>query len=143
MKCKCLSLLVCEIYKPKDECEVHTSYVHPFSFSISTSLSSTLIRIAFVASIILLVATGANYNWGWGNSYSKYAISVSSISLSISAICLLMHKFACSMYEKVGKNLCLLNFTWSFVGACFLTFKGPFEAVSTPFFVLSISHCPP
>ena len=37
------------------------------------------------------------------------------------------------MYEKLGKNLCLLNFTWSFVGACFLTFKGPFEAVSTPF----------
>lgn len=90
--------------------------------------------IVFVASIILLVATGAIYNWWWFDSYSKYAISVSSISLSISAICLLMHKFACSMYEKLGKNLCLLNFTWSFVGACFLTFKGPFEATSNGYF---------
>ena len=95
--------------------------------------------IVLVASIILLIATGAEYKWSYYGSYEKYAISISSISLSISGISLLLHKFATDLYEKVGKNLSLLNFTWSFVGACFLTFNSPFEKVSISVFVVYLS----
>jgi len=90
--------------------------------------------IVLVASIILLIATGAEYNWSYNGGYEKYAISISSISLSISGISLLLHKLATDLYEKVGKNLSLLNFTWSFIGACFLTFNSPFEETSNGYF---------
>ena len=78
-----------------------TSYVHPFSFSISTSLSSTLIRLAFVSRC---------NGWRIGGG----AILTQN-----------MHVVVC---ESMLADL--------YLGACFLTFKGPFEGVSTPFFYL-------
>lgn len=87
------------------------------------------LAITLIGSIILLIATGAKYNWRY-DSYASYAISISSITLIISAICLLMHKFMGDMYEKVGKKVCTFNFWWAFIGACFLTFRGPFKGVS-------------
>jgi hypothetical protein len=86
--------------------------------------------IVLISSIILLIATGTHYRWVYRGSYASYAISISSISLSISSICLLTHKFAGSSYDKFGKHLCMTTFFWAFIGACFLTFKGPFDMVS-------------
>ena len=96
-----------------------------------TSMDETQLPLAItlIGSIILLIATGAKYNWGYGG-YASYAISISSITLSLSLICLLMHKFMGGMYEKVGKKVCMTNFLWAFIGACFLTFRGPFTGVS-------------
>ncbi len=88
------------------------------------------LAITLIGSIILLIATGAKYGWKYNSTYASYAISISSITLSLSAICLLMHKFMSGMYEKVGKKVCMTNFLWAFIGACFLTFRGPFTGVS-------------
>ena len=88
------------------------------------------LAITLIGSIILLIATGAKYGWKYNSSYASYAISISSITLILSAICLLMHKFMSGMYEKVGKKVCMTNFLWAFIGACFLTFRGPFTGVS-------------
>ena len=38
------------------------------------------------------------------------------------------------MYDKFGKHTNGLNFVWSFIGACFLTFKEPFTNTGNGFF---------
>ena len=90
------------------------------------------LALVLVSSIILLIATTASPDWkGFSKSYYDYALSISSISLIISFISLLMHKFAGGLYAKMEMYLCMTNFTWAFIGACFLTFRGPFTTVSS------------
>lgn len=43
---------------------------------------------------------------------------------------LLLTKVKEDLYDKVGKPMNMLVFLYSFVGACFLTFKEPFTGVS-------------
>lgn len=89
------------------------------------------LAIILISSIILLIATTAAPGYTDLNSpYKNYTISISSISLIISFICLVLHKFAGDLYGKIEKNICALTFFWAFIGACFLTFKGPFTTVS-------------
>lgn len=92
--------------------------------------------IVLVASIVLLIATGAEYDWNFTNagSYASYAISISSIAMILSFIGLALNKFSEDTYEKVGKQMNILNFVYSFVGACFLTFDKPFEETSNGYF---------
>jgi hypothetical protein len=97
------------------------------------------LAITLIGSIILLIATGAKYGWKYNSSYAAYAISISSITLSLSAICLLMHKFMSGMYEKVGKKVCMTNFLWAFIGACFLTFREPFTGTGNGYFAAWIT----
>eukprot|EP00986_Skeletonema_menzelii_P013795 scaffold8414_cov129-Skeletonema_menzelii.AAC.8 len=93
------------------------------------------LALILVSSIILLIATTASpERGGFTKSYKNYAISISSISLIISFFSLLMHKFAGSLYAKMEMYLCMTNFTWSFIGACFLTFRGPFLTTSNGYF---------
>lgn len=66
--------------------------------------------------------------------YGGYAISISSISIALSSLVLLMDKFSEDMYDKFGKHMNGLNFVWSFIGACFLTFKEPFTNTGNGFF---------
>lgn len=87
------------------------------------------LAVIIISSIILLIATDASAGLESG-SYKGYCISISSISLIISFLSLLMHKFAGGLYSKMEKHICMTNFLWSFIGACFLTFKGPFLTVS-------------
>lgn len=87
------------------------------------------LAVIIISSIILLIATDASTGLK-SNSYRGYCISISSISLIISFLSLLMHKFAASLYSKMEKHVCMTNFLWSFIGACFLTFKDPFTTVS-------------
>ena len=87
------------------------------------------LTVVVISSIILLIATDASSDLTSG-SYRGYCISISSISLIISFLSLLMHKFASSLYAKVEKHICMTNFLWSFIGACFLTFRSPFLTVS-------------
>ena len=94
------------------------------------------LAITLIGSIILLIATASIYEAKYNSSYASYAITIPSITLSLSAICLLMHKFMSGMYEKVGKKVCMTNFLWAFIGACFLTFRGPFTDVSIFFMVV-------
>ena len=89
------------------------------------------LAVVLISSIILLIATTASPDKSESKTYRNYAISISSISLIISFLSLLMHKFAGGLYAKVGEYLCVTNFTWCFIGACFLTFKGPFLTVSS------------
>ena len=90
------------------------------------------LALVLISSIILLIATTASPDkWVYTKTYRNYAISISSISLIISFLSLLIHKFAGGLYAKVGEYLCVTNFTWCFIGACFLTFRGPFLTVSS------------
>lgn len=90
------------------------------------------LALVLISSIVLLIATTASPDkWEYTKTYRNYAISISSISLIISFLSLLMHKFAGELYAKVGEYLCVTNFTWCFIGACFLTFRGPFLTVSS------------
>jgi len=90
--------------------------------------------VVLLSSVVLLIATGAHYDWGNYSKYGGYAISVSSISLSLSCLAILMVKFSEDLYNKVGKQMNLLNFVWSFVGACFLTFDKPFTETGNGYF---------
>eukprot|EP01083_Nonionella_stella_P228424 809541_1 len=91
------------------------------------------LTVVVISSIILLIATDASSDLTSG-SYRGYCISISSISLIISFLSLLMHKFASSLYAKVEKHICMTNFLWSFIGACFLTFRSPFLTTSNGYF---------
>lgn len=93
------------------------------------------LALVLVSSIILLIATTASPNYkGFTKAYYNYGLSISSISLIISFISLLMHKFAGGLYAKMEMYLCMTNFTWAFIGACFLTFRGPFTTTSNGYF---------
>jgi len=93
------------------------------------------LALVLISSIILLIATTSSPDMpSMKYSYEKYAVSVSSISLILSFIALLMHKFAGSLYDKMEKHLCMTMFSWSFIGACFLTFRGPFKTTSNGYF---------
>eukprot|EP01083_Nonionella_stella_P265448 899164_1 len=67
--------------------------------------------IVLIASIVLLIATGAEYDWNITNSgsYASYAISISSIAMILSFIGLALNKFSEDTYEKVGKQMNILN----------------------------------
>ena len=92
------------------------------------------LALILISSIILLISTTSSPDMpATKYSYEKYAISISTISLILSFIGLLMQKFAGSLYDKMEKYLCMTMFLWSFIGACFLTFRGPFTTVSLPF----------
>jgi len=90
--------------------------------------------VVLISSVVLLIATGAHYDWGNYSKYAGYAISVSSISLCLSGLAILMVKFSEDMYNKTGKQMNMLNFVWSFVGACFLTFDKPFTETGNGYF---------
>ena len=93
--------------------------------------------IVLISSIILLIATTSDAT-AQTTAYENYVISVSCISLILSLICLVVHKFGGDLYNKIGKYLCMTNFLWIFIGACFLTFRGPFQTVSLlPFVCIS------
>jgi len=93
------------------------------------------LALILISSIILLIATTSSPGMpSMKYSYEKYAVSVSSISLILSFIALLMHKFAGSLYDKMEKHLCMTMFLWSFIGACFLTFRAPFTTTSNGYF---------
>ena len=66
--------------------------------------------------------------------YSSYAISVSSVAMALSFTGLAMTKFAQDKLTRVGKLLNAVNFVYSFVGACFLTFHKPFDMTSNGYF---------
>lgn len=89
--------------------------------------------IVLISSIILLIATTSDAT-AQTTAYENYVISVSCISLILSFICLVVHKFGGDLYNKIGKYLCMTNFLWIFIGACFLTFRGPFQTTSNGFF---------
>jgi hypothetical protein len=66
--------------------------------------------------------------------YSGYAISISSVAIALSFIGLFMTRFAEEMFSKIGKHMNMLCFVYSFVGACFLTFKEPFDKTGNGYF---------
>lgn len=88
--------------------------------------------VALIASIVLLIATTSRYNSYSG--YASYVISVSCIAMILSFFALVLNKFSEDMYEKVGKHMNTLNFAYSFVGACFLTFREPFTGTGNGYF---------
>ena len=77
-------------------------------------------------------------------NYAAYVLSVSCIAMILSFSTLVLNKFneapgeyedgATNMYDKAGESINLLNFAWSFVGACFLTFKEPFTSTGNGYF---------
>lgn len=87
-----------------------------------------------MASVVLFIATGAEYNWNFGSSYRGYALSVSVIAMVLSVFGLALTKAPNDVYLKVGKQLTMLIFSYSFIGACFLTFDKPFTTTSNGYF---------
>ena len=75
----------------------------------------------------------AEYGWSYGK-YASYAISVSAVAISFSSMGLLLNKFSQDMYEKAGTHMNTVNFVWTFIGACFLTFYKPFTKTSNGYF---------
>jgi len=94
------------------------------------------LSVVLVASIVLMIALGAHYDWkNTGvSSYSAYTISVAAIAMILSFFGLLLAKFKEDLYDKAGKHVNMLCFSYSFIGACFLTFKEPFTYTSNGYF---------
>ena len=92
--------------------------------------------LVFVSSIVLLVATGAAYSWKFVTSYSGYALLISVISavLSLFGLALTRASGDNDVYGKTGGPLNVLIFSYGFLGACFLTFDGPFTTTSNGYF---------
>lgn len=66
--------------------------------------------------------------------YSGYAISVSCVAIALSSIGLALTRFTQDKPTRLGKLMNVLNFVYSFIGACFLTFKEPFDQTSNGYF---------
>jgi hypothetical protein len=66
--------------------------------------------------------------------YSGYAITVSSVAIIFSSIGLLLARFAEEMFSTIGERMNILNFLYSLVGACFLTFDKPFDKTGNGYF---------
>ncbi|KAL7554571.1 hypothetical protein ACHAWF_018032 [Thalassiosira exigua] len=90
--------------------------------------------LVFVAGVILLIATGAEYKWLFYTSYRGYALSVSAIAMVLSAFGLALTRTPNDVYGKAGAPLNMLIFSYGFIGACFLTFNGPFTTTSNGYF---------
>jgi hypothetical protein len=66
--------------------------------------------------------------------YPAYQLSISVIAMALSFIALILSNFAVSAYAAVSKPILVVLFVYSFVGACFLTFYGPFFASGNGYF---------
>jgi hypothetical protein len=66
--------------------------------------------------------------------YSGYAISVSVVGIALSSVGLILTRFSQDNPTRLGKLMNILNFVYSFIGACFLTFKEPFDQTSNGYF---------
>lgn len=81
----------------------------------------------FLSAAVLLVAVLVYKGPGLQKeSYRNYAISVPSATMCMSFLMMLM---TCKkeFYTAYGKIPNQITFLWNFIGACLLTFSGPFE----------------
>lgn len=100
---------------------------------VTIDASQLPLFVVFIASIVLLIATTAHYGGNLG-SYGGYVVSVSSIAMIVSFVGLLMLKYAEDQYAKVCKPMNTALFVWCLIGACFVTFRGPFAETGNGYF---------
>lgn len=88
--------------------------------------------LMFFCAIILLVAVLVPGKYGNQRRWA-YSVSVASVSMFFSLVgfCL---TFSSDLNEKIGKYNAYFLFVWNFVGACVLTFGGPFLTTSNGYF---------
>jgi len=88
--------------------------------------------VGFVAAIVLLVALVSG-DGQKDHKYYKYGVSVAAVAMFFSLV-----GWALAFKGLVDSSIIKVNnvflFVWNFVGACFLTFEGPFETTSNGYF---------
>lgn len=83
-----------------------------------------------VSAVILLVSLTTNDGLFKNHKYYEYGIAVSVVAMFISICAFAMVHFKLGS-DDVSLGVNGLLFVWCFVGACFMTFGGPFKLVST------------
>ena len=89
--------------------------------------------LMFFCAVILLVAVLALGKGGYSKARWGYAISVASVSMVFSLVGFGL-TFSQDLNNKVGKHNAYFLFLWNFIGACILTFGGPFTSTGNGYF---------
>jgi len=88
-----------------------------------------------VSSCVLLISIVSLKGYRSGNfsSFMRYAIAYPCVTLAVSFLALLMTCKA-SFFKNNGKYLYIFLFMWNFIGACLVTFAGPFTTTGNGYF---------
>jgi hypothetical protein len=85
-----------------------------------------------LSSVVLLVALCVNSGFK-SHKYFEYGVSVAAVAMCFALVGWGMGKFD-SGSDQVTKFLNYFLFLWCFIGACFMTFGGPFTTTGNGYF---------
>jgi hypothetical protein len=89
--------------------------------------------LMFFCAVILLVAVVVGYNGRLADARYGYSVAVPSVSMVLSAVGFGL-TFSDEKNATLGKYNAHFLFLWNFIGACILTFGGPFTQTGNGYF---------